>query len=239
MKLIESEMSVIEAAENLAVALGSDPHHTVAAAAMDSAGRVHTGVNVHHFTGGPCAELVVLGAAAAAGAGPLLTMAAAGNEGRGLIPPCGRCRQVMLDLHPDILVAVPGDDSPQMRPVRKLLPDTYFFPAANARRLVRFNKRYFDPVASGAKTTTIRYDDPIQLGPALFVFEDDAGHRTLDGLVTDVASHRLGLMTADDARLGPGMRIEDLRRGLQSHYPDLPEDAVVEVVAFKLLATDR
>lgn len=46
-------------------------------------------------------------------------------------------------------------------------------------------------------------------------------------------------MTDDDARLGPGTRIEDLRRGLQSHYPGLPEDAVVEVVAFKLLATDR
>ncbi|MFE4228687.1 ASCH domain-containing protein [Arthrobacter sp. NPDC056886] len=117
--------------------------------------------------------------------------------------------------------------------------DPFFFPDANARRVVRFNKRYFDPVASGTKTTTIRYDDPMALGPALFVFEDDAGHRSLDGLVTDVVSRRLDQMTDDDARLGPGMRIEDLRRGLQSHYPGLPEDAVVEVVAFKLLATDR
>lgn len=239
MKLFESEVSVIAAAENLAATLGNDPNHTVAAAAMDSAGRIHTGVNVYHFTGGPCAELVVLGAAAAAGAGPLLTIAAAGNDGRGLIPPCGRCRQAMLDLHPDILVAVPGNDSPQLRPVHKLLPDTFFFPDANARRVVRFNKRYFDSVASGTKTTTVRHDDPIALGPALFVFEDDAEHRTLDGLVTDVVSRRLDRMTAADARLGSGMRIDDLRRGLQSHYPGLPEDAVVEVVAFKLLATDR
>lgn len=117
--------------------------------------------------------------------------------------------------------------------------DTFFFPDANARRVVGFNKRYFDSVASGTKTTTIRYDDPIALGPALFVFEDDAEHRTLDGLVTDVVSRRLGLMTAADARLGPEMRIDDLRHGLQSHYPGLPEDAVVELVAFKLLATDR
>jgi cytidine deaminase len=111
-------------------------------------------------------------------------------------------------------------------------------PRPAGRRVVRFNKRYFDSVASGTKTNTIRYDDPIPPGPALFVFEDDAEHRTLDGLVTDVASRRLDRVTADDARLDPGMRIEDLRRGLQSHYPGLPEDAVVEVVAFKLLATD-
>ncbi|MGO4805239.1 hypothetical protein AB4089_08940 [Arthrobacter sp. 2MCAF15] len=33
MKLFESEISVIQAAENLAVRLGTDPNHTIAAAA--------------------------------------------------------------------------------------------------------------------------------------------------------------------------------------------------------------
>ena len=56
MKLFESEMSVIAAAEHKAARLGSDPNHTVAAAAMDAAGTIHTGVNAHHFTGGPCAN---------------------------------------------------------------------------------------------------------------------------------------------------------------------------------------
>jgi cytidine deaminase len=55
---------------------------------------------------------------------------AAGDQGRGLIPPCGRCRQVLLDLHPDILVAVPTPTGPQLRPIRKLLPDAYFSPDA-------------------------------------------------------------------------------------------------------------
>lgn len=234
MKLFESELRVIAAAEGLATTLGNDPNHTVAAAAMDASGRIHTAVNVHHFTGGPCAELVVTGAAAAAGAGPLLMIAAAGDQGRGLIPPCGRCRQVLLDLHPDVLVAVPGDDGPQLRPIRKLLPDTYFFPDANARRIVRFNKRYYDAVASGTKTTTIRHDDPIALGPALFVFEDDSEHRTLNGSVTGVERHRLDRMTAEQARLTPGTPIDELRHGLRSHYPGLPEDAEVDVVAFDL-----
>ena len=180
MNLFESELRVVAAAEKLAVTLGADPNHTVAAGAMDTAGRIHTAVNVYHFTGGPCAELVVLGVAAAAHAGPLLTIAAAGDRGRGLISPCGRCRQAILDLHPDILVAVPASTGPQLNPIRKLLPDTYFFPDSNARHIVRFNKRYYDSVANGTKTTTIRYDDPTTVGKALFVFEDDEniGHWT-------------------------------------------------------------
>ncbi|BCW35129.1 hypothetical protein StoSoilA2_11850 [Arthrobacter sp. StoSoilA2] len=82
---LDMERRVIEAAEVLARSLGSDPNHTVAAAAMDTNGRIHTAVNVHHFTGGPCAELVALGVAATVGAGPLVAMAAAGDGGRGLI----------------------------------------------------------------------------------------------------------------------------------------------------------
>ncbi|MDN6747004.1 MAG: cytidine deaminase, partial [Brevibacterium sp.] len=103
MDLYESELKVVAAAESMAATLGTDENHSVAAAAMDTHGRIHTGVNVHHFTGGPCAELVAIGNAAAAEAGPLVTIAAAGDNGRGLLSPCGRCRQVILDLHPAAL----------------------------------------------------------------------------------------------------------------------------------------
>ena len=41
-------------------------------------------------------------------------------------------------------------------------------------------------------------------------------------------------MTAEQARLTPGTPIDELRHGLQSHYPGLPEDAEVDVVAFDL-----
>ncbi|WP_277212253.1 cytidine deaminase [Isoptericola croceus] len=123
MEPLRSELRLIAEAESLATQLGDDPNHTVAAAALDTQGRIHTAVNVYHFTGGPCAELVAIGAAAAAHAGPLVAMAAAGDRSRGLIPPCGRCRQAMLDLHPDVVVAVPTPDGPRMRPITKLLPD--------------------------------------------------------------------------------------------------------------------
>ena len=234
MDLFESERRVIAAAEDMAALLGTDPNHTVAAAAMDTLGRIHRAVNVYHFTGGPCAELVVMGVAAAANAGPLLTIAAAGDRGRGLIPPCGRCRQAILDLHPDVLVAVPGETGPRLQPIRKLLPHTYFFPDANARRVVRFNRRYYDAVADGTKTSTIRYDDPITAGSALFVFEDDEHHRTLHGEVTGVERYPLDDITAEQARLAPDTTIEELRAGLRRLYPGMPATAEVDVVTFVL-----
>ncbi|CCE74388.1 conserved hypothetical protein, putative deaminase [Clavibacter nebraskensis NCPPB 2581] len=130
MPLHESEVRLIDAAEALAGTLGADPDHTMAAAALDAAGRIHIGVNVLHFTGGPSAELVALGAAAAAHAGPLVAMAAVGDGGRGIAPPCGRCRQVMLDLQPGMRVAVPGVDGPEMVAIRDLLPVSYARPDA-------------------------------------------------------------------------------------------------------------
>jgi cytidine deaminase len=232
MKMLDSERRVVDAAERLAATLGGDPAHTVAAAAMNTGGQIYTAVNVYHFTGGPCAEQVVLGVAAAAGAGPLVMIAAAGDGGRGLIPPCGRCRQTLLDLHPDITVAVPGDDGPQVEAIQKLLPYTYFFPDTDDRRVVRFHKRYYEPIVAGDKTSTIRYDDPIALGPTIFYFEDDDAHRTLTGTVTGIEHYRLDKLTAAQARLDGIRTIEQLKEGLREHYPGLPDDADVDVVTF-------
>jgi cytidine deaminase len=68
---------------------------------------VFTGVNLYHFTGGPCAELVALGAARAQGARQLTHVVAVGNHGRGPVGPCGRDRQVLLDFYPGIRVILP------------------------------------------------------------------------------------------------------------------------------------
>jgi len=71
-------------------------------------GRIFTGVNVHHFTGGPCAELGALGAARAGGATELSHVVAAGNHGRGAKSLCGRGRQILADHHPHARVILPG-----------------------------------------------------------------------------------------------------------------------------------
>src|SRR5579863_1284468 len=84
---------------------GSEPQASAGLADLDA---YHTGVNVGHFTGGPCAEVVALGVAATAGSGPIAEMAAVGNGGRGVLAPCGRCRQFLVDQHPDCRVIIPG-----------------------------------------------------------------------------------------------------------------------------------
>lgn len=48
--------------------IDTDGVHTMGAAVRDAEGWIHVGVNLAHFTGGPCAELVALGTARANGA---------------------------------------------------------------------------------------------------------------------------------------------------------------------------
>lgn len=213
---------VIAAASELADQLGDDPNHTVAAAAMDLHGNVHAGVNNYHFNGGPCAELVVLGMAASAQARPLATMVAVGDGGRGVISPCGRCRQVMLDQHPDISVLVPSDEGIRSVPVRQLLPYSYVQPDGDARRYVRFNRRYLDDVRAGRKTRTVRWQEVVPLGRTTFVFEsgDHRGFHTMPGAIDSVQPIRLGDLDAE------------YQAGLRSHYPQMPHDAVLHDVRF-------
>ena len=124
--MTELDQELIDAATGVIDDRSDGFRHTVGAAVRDASGVIHTAVNVYHFTGGPCAELVVLGAARAAGAGELESIVAVGDGGRGVVPPCGRCRQVMADLHPTIRVILPtGDGSLSAVVARDLLPFGY------------------------------------------------------------------------------------------------------------------
>ena len=96
--------------------------HTVGAAVRDADGNIHVGVNLYHFTGGPCAELVALGAARSAGARGLTAIVAVGDGGRGVLAPCGRDRQVLADYHPSIRVLVPTSDGVRGVAAGELLP---------------------------------------------------------------------------------------------------------------------
>jgi cytidine deaminase len=86
---------------------GPDGIYTMGAAVRAADGRMFAGINLYHFTGGPCAELVALGRARAEGARELATIVAVGNEGRGVQGPCGRDRQIFLDYHPQLRVILP------------------------------------------------------------------------------------------------------------------------------------
>lgn len=116
------DIELIDAARTLIEARTDDPRHTVGAAARAAAGQIITGVNVYHFTGGPCAELVVIGRAVTEGAGDLVEIVAVGNRDRGVLSPCGRCRQVLAEYFPEIRVIIPTDGEPRSVAVTELLP---------------------------------------------------------------------------------------------------------------------
>lgn len=120
--LTERDQELIALARRIVEENGDDSAHTTAAAVRAEDGRMFGGINVYHFTGGPCAELVALGHARASGARALETIVAYGDRDRGPIGPCGRDRQVLFDYHPGIRVILPTDDGVRSVRITDLLP---------------------------------------------------------------------------------------------------------------------
>ena len=126
LELVELARRCIDA--NTDAGLDEDGVHTMGAAVRSDDGRTFVGVNLYHFTGGPCAELVALGAARAQGARGITTVVAVGNHGRGPQSPCGRDRQVLLDRHPTARVLLPTPDGVRSVAVADLLPVAFVNP---------------------------------------------------------------------------------------------------------------
>lgn len=127
MPLTPSETNLINLAKEAITKIPYSEDYSVSSVALSASGQIFTGINVFHFTGGPCAELVVLGVAATAGPPVLTQIVAVGNDGR-ILSPCGRCRQVLYDLHPGIKVIVvkgDGDGEVEAVPIQELLPYAY------------------------------------------------------------------------------------------------------------------
>ena len=101
---------------------GEDGVPTMGAAVRSADGRTFAGVNLYHFTGGPCAELVALGAARAAGATEITHIVAVGNHGRGPVGPCGRDRQILFDYYPGIRVILPTKQGIRSVEITDLVP---------------------------------------------------------------------------------------------------------------------
>jgi cytidine deaminase len=119
-ELIELARAIVD--ENTDAREGEDGVHTMGAAVRAVDGTMYGGINLFHFTGGPCAELVALGHARACGARELSTIVAVGSWGRGPVGPCGRDRQVLFDYHPGIRVILPTADGLRSVGIRDLMP---------------------------------------------------------------------------------------------------------------------
>jgi cytidine deaminase len=116
------DRELIEIASALVEARTDGVNHTTAAAARTSKDHVVTALNVFHFTGGPCAELVVIGRAVAEDAGELVEIVAVGDGGRGILSPCGRCRQVLSDYFRGLRVIVSTGGEVKSVPIAGLFP---------------------------------------------------------------------------------------------------------------------
>lgn len=233
--LTDQELALVERARAVISGVAPDDNHTVAAAAYDSIGRAYTGVNVYHFSGGPCAEPVAMGSAVASGAQlPLTTMVAVVSDGGGVIPPCGRCRQMLFDYYPKSRVIVRVEAGLAAVPIVDLLP--YAFDRRSVGQQVLYlDGGYLAAVKDGSKRTTIRVHDPVKRGPVRFVFvHDDRASTTIDAVVTRVDSRPMSdLDDADAVRDGFADRAA-LLAALGRHYPDLDPSVAVDIVHFRL-----
>lgn len=119
-ELVELARSTID--ENTDAGPAEGGVHTMGAAVRAADGRMFAGVNLYHFTGGPCAELVALGAARAGGAREITAIVAVGNHGRGPVGPCGRDRQVLFDYHRAVRVILPTEEGVRSVIVTDLMP---------------------------------------------------------------------------------------------------------------------
>lgn len=85
-------------------------NHPVAAAAVDDAGAIHTGVNIENASYGltQCAEVAMISAWRMAAGATLTHLVCINGDGE-YITPCGRCRQVLFEHAPaDLAIAIPG-----------------------------------------------------------------------------------------------------------------------------------
>ncbi len=131
------EKMVRSASETLARS-GDGDNHTVAASLYAEDGLIYSGMNLYHFTGGPCAEIVALARMVSDGGGtkPLAIVAVADRE-RGVIAPCGRCRQILMDYCPEIQVVLNTERGIRAMPLTAILPHVYLrAPRPEITRLV-------------------------------------------------------------------------------------------------------
>lgn len=100
-------------------------HYCVGAAVLAGDGTIIQGCNVENaaYPATICAERVALSAAVAQGRREFVALAVATRDGGA---PCGTCRQVMVELGPEMAVYIADEHGAyRTTSVRELLPDSF------------------------------------------------------------------------------------------------------------------
>jgi len=101
-------------------------NHTVGSALLCENGKVYLGVNCDGIHGS-CAEFISIGAAITAGERDFDTIVAVHDKAHNcLLPPCGNCRQMLLEYCPDIKVILNDEKGNIVKVcIKDLLPLAY------------------------------------------------------------------------------------------------------------------
>ncbi|MBB3664476.1 cytidine deaminase/uncharacterized protein YqfB (UPF0267 family) [Prauserella sediminis] len=227
---------LVRAATTHAKAVNDDGDHTVAAALRLHSGAVVLGVNTHHFLGGPCGEISALSNRAATHPDDaIVTVAAAYGPTGDVIPPCGKCRQILFDIDPAIRCIVREANGLTAVPVRDLLPHAYDWRAAEQPQRVYMWEGYEDSIRDGSKRQTIRVDDPFRPGEARIVFEKESGDVVeLPADIVSVSTAARAELTEQDAQRDGFTDLAELHAALDQHYPGMGPEAPIDIVAFAL-----
>lgn len=234
--LSKDHRKLVHAAVDHAVRTHDDGAHTVAGAILTQSGQVVLGLNTHHFLGGPCGEVNALSNHAATIPNDRVTtvVAAYGPTGD-VISPCGKCRQILFDLDPDIECVIRNANGLEAYSVRALLPYAYDWQVMESPQRLYMWEGYETPIREGKKLQTIRIDDPFRPGPALLVFEKEYGETvTLDAVVNQVRTVARDELSEQDAQLDGFDGLETLQATLDQHYPGLSAADPVDVVQFSV-----
>ena len=127
MKLEVQDLELIEHAKKTRRTLYRPGRHEVASALRTHSGEVFAGIHIEANVGfaDVCGEVAAICHAVAHGHGDLDTIVALGGDGPDhiyLMPPCGRCREVISDMNPAAWVIVGTLESPYKVRVSELLP---------------------------------------------------------------------------------------------------------------------
>lgn len=125
---LPDEDAAVAAARGLIAARSAEGRHHVAASVITADERTFTALNLESILGqaAACAEPSALSMAFSADPVALqIVFVAAVNRRGEVIPPCGLCRELMLDHAPDAMVAVPDGNDFAVVALRSLLPSAY------------------------------------------------------------------------------------------------------------------
>ena len=134
MSLDKADLDLIEAARAVLLKHYRPHWHMVGAALRSRDGRIWTGLHLGATVGrlSVCAEAVALGRAILEGDGSVDCAVAVRHPKAeesvreiAVVPPCGACREMLMDFDPNADVIVMAVDGLRRLPVRSLLPLPY------------------------------------------------------------------------------------------------------------------